>query len=198
MNFFIGEKVRNTMRDRDGIIAEVLSDDFVFVNYVGIATPQKTSVSNLTLLSKRSSFKQVLASNPAALQEFAGRAKDAGVRCRIEVHCGKGHTEETAEDISANSSLSPTAALDFINETAQDYSSHGFTICMPEELMPKELIVSLGRIFWTNYKTGAETREPVGHRAKKGEVQINSADLARWLMREYNILPIRFAQPEQA
>ena len=98
---------------------------------------------------------------------------------RIEISCAPNAIDACALDISTNSELSETSAVDYIRVVTD--KSHGakFDIII-DSLTPQFIQDRLGVFFNEN-----------GHRAKGEEIQIGSKSLALWLMREHNFKPSR-------
>jgi len=168
MLFFIGDKVRNTMREADGVVSG-MKGDLVLVDYG--RGPAVTSSQYLVLKSKATDIQAALRNDPEALQQLVPFV------ARILVSCEPKVADQLATELSEVSNISALDASDYIRVVTD--RSHGakFDILL-RDAVPETLMQRLGVFFTSN-----------GHRAKVGEVQVNSRGLAEWLMKEHNLLP---------
>ncbi len=175
--FLEGDRVRHKLRDIDGKVLKNLDPapngkELVLCQFEG-RMPETISAENLTLLTKGTNVAQALRNDPDALAELVKHVR------RIEVTCNPDDVDKLAEVLSSNSKLTPTEAHDYVKPTTQ--ASHGgkFDILVDENI-PDDLANRLGVFFFPAGK---------GLRARKGEKQINSVDLALWLMKNHNFMP---------
>jgi hypothetical protein len=176
--FLEGDRVRHKLReDRQGKVLKNLDPapngkDRVLVQFEGCA-PETVSTENLTLLTKGTNVSQALRNDPEALAELVKHVK------RIEITGNPDDVDKLAEAISSNSKLTPTDAHDYVKATTQ--ASHGgkFDILIDDQV-PADLQNRLGVFFFPAGK---------GLRARAGELQVNSRDLALWLMKNHDVLP---------
>jgi len=183
MDFLINDRVKNTMRDREGIFKglNLASPRLAFVDYgSGI---ECTSVTYLELISKGTDVHQALRNDPEALGLFAEYFKKSG---RIEISCQPSKVEKLAADLSEFSSLSEIEAVNYIKATTEASHAAKFDILISNDI-PQSLSERLGVYFKSD-----------GLRAKAGEFQINSRSLAEWLMQTHDVLPVKQIQPEGA
>ena len=181
MTFLVGEKVKHTIREREGIFVQAAAEPgYGLVDYG--SGPEMVSLKHLALaVAKRTAFQQLLATDPDALLAFAAYFKNGG---RIEICSSPQALDRAAERVSSNSSLSLTDALDYIKVVSEKSQAYKYDIVVPAGL-PTELAARLSVLLWERGKGS--------HRARKGEVQINSTGLAEYLMREHGVLPKRVA-----
>ena len=185
MNFLVGEQVKNTMRDKLGIVTAI-EGEIALVNY-GVG-PERTSLKYLALaVAKRTPFMHILATDPSALSELASNIKEFGGR--IEVSTSPQVLEKAADRLSANSSLSPTEAVDYIKVCSEKSHSTKYDIMVMSATFPPQLAARLGVILKRAEKDTTEL--PLGKRAHRGEWQISCNPLAEYLMREHSVLPKR-------
>jgi hypothetical protein len=168
--FFVGDKVKNSMRDRSGVVEGFKNDSLLFVNYGN--GPEVTSPKNLVLLSKVTDIRLALRDDPTSVQHFAEHFKATG---RIMISCQASRVDKLANDLSAVSGLSELEAVDYISPASERTHAAKFYVLVSKDAI-NGLFARLG-VFFDILKTG------------ENEVQINSRSLAEWLMREHNILP---------
>lgn len=168
--FFVGDKVKNLMRDRSGVVEGFKSDTLLFVNYGN--GPEVTSPKNLELLSKVTDVRLALQQDFSSLQQFVSHFKSTG---RIMISCQASRVDKLATDLSAISGLSETEAVDYISPASERTHAAKFYVLVSKDAVGG-LFARLG-VFFDVLETG------------ENEVQINSRSLAEWLMREYDILP---------
>lgn len=171
--FLLGDKVKHTMQEREGVIVHFESETLALVDYG--QGPKKTSLKYLELVSKGTDVQQALRKDPAALELFATHYK--ATSGRIEISCQPSCIDQEASRLSQVSCLSEINAIDYIKPTTE--ASHGakYDILVGADL-PIGLADRLGVFFHVD-----------GLRARDGEVQVNSRPLAEWLMRTHNVLP---------
>ena len=175
--FLEGDRVMHKIREVEGKVLKNIDpapngDDRVIVQFKG-RDPEQVTTKNLTLLHKGTNFAQALRNDPDALAEIVKYVK------RIEITGNPDDVDRLAEVVSSNSKLTPMEAHDYVKATSQ--ASHGgkFDILVDEKI-PDDLQDRLGVLFFPAGK---------GQRARAGEKQINSTDLALWLMKNHNFLP---------
>jgi len=175
--FLEGDRVMHKIRGVEGKVLKNIDpapngDDRVIAQFKG-RDPEPVTTKNLTLLHKGTNFAQALRNDPDALAEIVKYVK------RIEITGNPDDVDRLAEVVSSNSKLTPMEAHDYVKGTSQ--ASHGgkFDILVDEKI-PDDLQDRLGVLFFPAGK---------GQRARAGEKQINSTDLALWLMKNHNFLP---------
>lgn len=168
--FFVGDKVKNTMRDREGVVEGFKNDTLLLVNYG--SGPEVTSPKNLALLSKVTDVRLALKQDPALVQQFAEIFKPVG---RIMISCQASRIDKLANDLSAVSGLSEIEAVDYISPASERTHAAKFYILVPKDAV-SSLLTRLGT-FFDVLVTG------------ENEAQINSRSLSEWLMREHGVLP---------
>jgi len=186
MKFFIGDKVKNTMRDREGVITAigtVLAD----VDYG--CGPQTTSIAYLELLSKRTPFQNALCTSPETLNEFAAIFLAHG---RMEISCGPSYVERAADRVSANSKFSSSEALDYLNVVTEKTVGMKYDMLVAADSVPVDLAERLGVVLYPS-STDNGRKAGFGKRALRGELQINCTELAEYLLREHNFTPRRYS-----
>jgi hypothetical protein len=186
VNFLAGEKVKHTVREREGVFVQALSAELALVDF-GYGH-ERASLKHLALvIAKRTPFMHILATDPSALCELAANIKEFGGR--IEVSTSPQVLEKAADRLSANSSLSPTEAVDYIKVCSEKSHSTKYDIMVMSATFPPQLAARLGVILKKAEADAAEL--PIGKRAYSGEWQISSNPLAEYLLREHDILPKR-------
>src|SRR5271154_121948 len=175
--FLEGDRVRHKLREVEGKFLKNIDPapngkELGIVQFEGRA-PETVSTENLTLIHKGTNVAQALRNDPDALAEFVKYVK------RIEITGNPDDADKLAEVVSSNSKLTPMEAQDYVKQTTQ--ASHGgkFDILVDDKI-PMDLQDRLGVFFFPAGK---------GLRARAGEKQINSIDLALWLMKNHNFLP---------
>jgi hypothetical protein len=182
-NFFRnGDKVKNTMRGREGVYAGAENETTALVDYGN--GPEKTSFKYLELVSKPNDAELALRSQPAEMELLAQHFLSTGGR--IEITCQSTLVDKEAARLSEVSSLSEIDATDYIKPVSE--LSHGakFDIIISDKL-PEGLQKLRGTLFKKGLRSG------------KGELQVNSRTLAEWLMKTKNVLPKKWensAEPD--
>ncbi len=171
--FLQGDKVKNTMREREGVVVGMETETLALVDYG--RGPEKASVKNLELVSKGTDVQQALRKDPEALESFAEHFKRCGGR--IEITCQPSKASMLASELSSVSKLSELDAADYIRETTEASHAAKFDILVDAGL-PVGLSDRLGVFFHVD-----------GLRARHGEVQVNSRPLAEWLLWTHNVTP---------
>ncbi len=184
MKFLVGEKVKNTMRDKVGVVMSV-SVTTALVDYGNNVQGELTSLKYLELVKQRTPYMHLLATNLSAIAELAANIREFGGR--IEVSTGPQLLEKAADRLSSNSSLSPSEALDYVKVCTEKTRGIKYDIMVMSATFPLLLAERLGVVLKRAWKDTTEL--PLGKRAHRGEWQISCNPLAEYLMREHSILP---------
>lgn len=122
-------------------------------------------------VKRQSAVDKALSQDPEVLASFAPYVS------RILVSSSPDGVDGCAQDISANSDISETDAMDYVKVVTD--KSHGakFDILVSEKI-PEDLRNRMGVFF-----------NEAGHRAKGGELQIGSRPLVLWLMNNLGLKP---------
>ncbi len=174
MKFLVGEKVKNTMRDKVGVVMSV-SVTTALVDYGNNVQGELTSLKYLELVKQRTPFMHILATDPSALLIFADEFKAKhGI---IRVYAAPKHLDALSEQLSACcSALTPTTAADYIKVLPTDLSQGPkFSITMDN--ISQSLIDRLGCLVWSRTSS------------RRSTVTINSHSLVEYLLREHNVIP---------
>lgn len=175
MNFLAGEKVKHTMREREGVFVQAAAEPgYGLVDYG--SGPEMVSLKYLALaFAKRTPMQHVLATDPAALLGFADEFKSKhGV---VRVYGAPKYIDSVSEQLSACcSALTPTTAVDYIKVAPTDLScGPKFSISM--DSISQSLVDRLGVLVWDRTNS------------RSHGVKIQSKPLVEYLLREHNIIP---------
>jgi len=171
----MNDKVKNTMRGRDGVFAGLSDNPLVaFVDYG--TGPERTSVKYLELVSKGTDVQHALRDDPAVLELIWSQYQSGG---RLLISCQGSKIESLANQLSQMTSLREIDATEYISAASEKTHAMKFYVMLPASA-DDEFYKRVSNFFGTR-TTLASTKE----------VQYNSRGLAEWLMKEHGILPER-------
>jgi len=166
-------RVKEDESDVLGVPHQMVRLDKPLFGQTEVLRPIAKSLPYVDPPKKLTDVQKALQTDPESLAIFLQVFKKSG---RILISAAPDTAELLAAQLSSVSRLTPSEAVDYIRVVTDRTHASKFDIIISDP--PIGLADRLRVNFHLN-----------GHRAKKGEVQINSRPLAEWLMKEHDVVP---------